>query len=187
LGGPAVAIGFILLIPSIVGMIFSVLIFAGVIAYDGTESGSTPSRPGQPFRNTFDASFRQSCTASFRQSYRQSTGVSAPVSTTERFCECALAEFKETGSETTAGQTCLRRFREGSLEAAPEGVHGFYSETARPETSATAVTSLFRVIGSGFSLLAGVASFIGGLFGWLLVMRKRVLQCGLCGAVVNAS
>jgi hypothetical protein len=25
------------------------------------------------------------------------------------------------------------------------------------------------------------------LLGWLLVMKKRVLQCDLCGAVVNAS
>ena len=33
----------------------------------------------------------------------------------------------------------------------------------------------------------GILSFIGGLLGWLLVMRKRVLQCSVCGATVNAS
>jgi hypothetical protein len=28
---------------------------------------------------------------------------------------------------------------------------------------------------------------VSGLLGWLLVMRKSVLQCDVCGAVVNAS
>jgi hypothetical protein len=35
--------------------------------------------------------------------------------------------------------------------------------------------------------LLGIASFVGGLLGWLLVMKKRVLQCSVCGAVINAS
>jgi hypothetical protein len=32
-----------------------------------------------------------------------------------------------------------------------------------------------------------VLSFVGGLLGWLLVMKKAVLQCNNCGAVVPAS
>lgn len=40
---------------------------------------------------------------------------------------------------------------------------------------------------SGFAVFCGVSSFVGGLFGWLLIMKKRVLQCGTCGAVINAS
>ena len=42
-------------------------------------------------------------------------------------------------------------------------------------------------IGVGFAIFCGVASFVGGLIGWLLVMKKRVLQCSVCGAIVNAS
>jgi hypothetical protein len=38
-----------------------------------------------------------------------------------------------------------------------------------------------------FSVFIGVASFVGALFGWLLVMRRRVLQCADCGTVVNTS
>lgn len=38
-----------------------------------------------------------------------------------------------------------------------------------------------------FELLLGIGAFISGLLGWLLVMKKRVLQCSTCGAVVNAS
>jgi hypothetical protein len=43
------------------------------------------------------------------------------------------------------------------------------------------------VFGVGFAITFGVASFVGGLFGWLLVMKKQVLQCSDCGAVVSAS
>jgi len=43
------------------------------------------------------------------------------------------------------------------------------------------------VIGGGFAIFTGLVCFIGGLVGWLLVMKKRVLQCSVCSAVVNAS
>jgi hypothetical protein len=43
------------------------------------------------------------------------------------------------------------------------------------------------VIGGGFAILLGVASFVGGLLGWLLIMKKRVLQCSVCSATVSAS
>jgi hypothetical protein len=41
-------------------------------------------------------------------------------------------------------------------------------------------------LGSSYFVLM-ILAFVSGLLGWLLVMKKRVLQCGLCGAVVNAS
>jgi hypothetical protein len=44
-----------------------------------------------------------------------------------------------------------------------------------------------EVFSGGFIAAFGVASFVGGLLGWLLVMKKRVIQCSNCGAVVNAS
>ena|ERR1035437_2274447 len=34
-------------------------------------------------------------------------------------------------------------------------------------------------------LLIGAAFFVGGLLGWLLIMKKKVLQCNVCSAVVN--
>jgi len=43
------------------------------------------------------------------------------------------------------------------------------------------------VIAGGFSLFTIVFSFIGGLVGWLLTMKKKVLQCTNCGAVIGAS
>ena len=31
----------------------------------------------------------------------------------------------------------------------------------------------------------GIFAMVGGLLGWLLIMKKRVLQCNMCGAAVN--
>lgn len=46
-------------------------------------------------------------------------------------------------------------------------------------------------IGAGIGGLAGVGltigSFVGGLLGWLLIMKKKVLQCNACQSVVAAS
>jgi len=42
-------------------------------------------------------------------------------------------------------------------------------------------------LAGGASILFGVFSLVGGLLGWLLVMKKAVLQCNACGAVVAAS
>jgi len=39
----------------------------------------------------------------------------------------------------------------------------------------------------GASVCVGVACLIGGLLGWLLVMKKKVLQCNRCSAVIAAS
>ncbi|TMP93798.1 MAG: hypothetical protein E6L07_09965 [Verrucomicrobia bacterium] len=48
-------------------------------------------------------------------------------------------------------------------------------------------TGAGTVIVGGFSIFVIVASFVGGLLGWLLIMRKRVLECTRCGAIVPAS
>jgi hypothetical protein len=42
-------------------------------------------------------------------------------------------------------------------------------------------------IAGGIAIFLGLAFFVGGLLGWLLVMKKKVLECSTCGAVINAS
>ena len=42
-------------------------------------------------------------------------------------------------------------------------------------------------IAGGIAIFMGLVSFVGGLLGWLLVMKKQVLECNTCKAVVNAS
>lgn len=57
--------------------------------------------------------------------------------------------------------------------------------TSLPEVNADAAVG--RVLGEAFFLFTAIASFVGGLLGRLLVMKKRVLQCSVCNAVVSAS
>jgi hypothetical protein len=43
------------------------------------------------------------------------------------------------------------------------------------------------VVGMSWAVLALIASLVSGLLGWLLTMKKRILQCDHCGAVIPAS
>jgi hypothetical protein len=58
------------------------------------------------------------------------------------------------------------------------------SQSAAPDKEVAVMAAMF---GSGFFIFLLVMSFIGGIFGWLLIMKKKVLQCTHCGAVVAAS
>ena len=48
-------------------------------------------------------------------------------------------------------------------------------------------TGLGAAAAGGVSIVAIIFSFIGGLIGWLLIMKKKVLQCNSCSAIVSAS
>lgn len=57
------------------------------------------------------------------------------------------------------------------------------SSVTAVQTAAGAAT----VIGGGIGVFLAVIFFIGGLLGWLLVMKKKVLHCTNYSAVVPAS
>ena len=42
-------------------------------------------------------------------------------------------------------------------------------------------------IAGGVSIFIIICSLVGGLLGWLLIMKKKVLQCTNCNAIVAAS
>jgi hypothetical protein len=187
MSGPAVAIGFILLIPSVLGMLFSASLLFGFIALPaGGGLGTSESESSHPFQNDFDASFRESCAKSVKQKNLE-VGYYASQQLIEQYCECALSTFKATGSETTASQSCLQQAKDGTLEQPSQDVDALYSNNTSHQSPDRAVANVARVLGGGFAVVLGISSFVGGLLGWLLVMRKRVLQCNVCGAVVNAS
>jgi hypothetical protein len=180
LSGPAVLIGYILLIPSILGMVSC----GAILVVTDASISMVSSRPHQ---STLDATFRRNCANSVRQSIQEAGFIPSQASI-EQYCECALSTFKETGSEAIAGERCGQRAREGTLDPPNQDVDVFYSANSSHgvETSEGS-GSLLGIISSALLLNLVVAFFIGGLLGWLLVMKKRVLQCNLCGAVVNAS
>jgi hypothetical protein len=55
--------------------------------------------------------------------------------------------------------------------------------SAASQSNAVAVAGL----AGGFSIFMGLAFLVSGLLGWLLVMKKQILQCNVCSAVVNAA
>jgi hypothetical protein len=64
---------------------------------------------------------------------------------------------------------------------------GLIATNVAGPSSATDTPNVVNVIGQGFAIALGIASFVGGLLGWLLIMKKRVLKCSVCGATINAS
>lgn len=189
LSGPAVVIGFILLIPSLIGMIVSGLILVGFI----TLPAAVPAaRHALSTQSAFDSSFRRSCAANVRQNVYRTSGLPATQASVESYCECALSTYKETGSETIAAQTCNQQAQDGRLNTPSQDVDALYSSDVQQQGPAAAgntllPTAVLSFFGSVGAVAMGIAFFVGGLLGWLLVMRKRVLQCDYCGAVVNAS
>lgn len=177
MSGPVVAIGFILLIPSVIGIVTSATLLIGV---------NTVSLPQQPYQSAEDAKFRKACKDAFVGRQAQ-LAVFSKV-TALQFCECTLSTYKATGSVDVRGasQRCAEQGLSGTLKEPDQSVDAFY-EDASSQSAVKTGTDVARFIGSGFAIALGIASFVGGLLGWLLVMRKRVLQCSVCGAVVSAS
>ena len=61
----------------------------------------------------------------------------------------------------------------------------FFLIAAIFSASATNVdTGTVTAIFGGVSIFILISSIVGGLLGWLLVMKKRVLQCSFCGAII---
>jgi len=54
------------------------------------------------------------------------------------------------------------------------------------QNAKAAATLASAFMGAG-SLCTFVGALVGGLLGWLLVMKKKVLKCSTCGAVIAAS
>jgi len=186
---PVVAIGFILLIPSILGILASVLLFLGVISYSGNELSNRVHMAANT-QDDADTQFRRTC-------INTHTATPITVLEQEQYCECSLSEYRTSNSLKYATAVCSQRLAYNTLGAVDERTQALYanligndapSSTAEREPPPLGnVPALFHVIGGTFAIALGVASFVGGLLGWLLVMKKRVLQCSVCGATVSAS
>ncbi len=142
MSGPVVVIGFILLIPSVLGMLFGIfmLFITGAASTQTSVSGERKIRAAQD--------------------------VPEPI-------------IAEVIAKKSVGNAELESLSPEKQSA----IHDAQLSASAQRVGAGAAT----VIVGGFSLFIVVASFVGGLLGWLLMMRKRVLQCVRCGAVVAAS
>jgi hypothetical protein len=145
MSGPVVAIGFILLIPSILGMLFGLLmlVITSGSAKQVSQSGELEIRTKLVAQQIPDAIITE-----------------------------VLA-----GNSVAENQLVPLSYQQRTAVHDAE-----LSVSAQKVGSGMAVVAL-----GGFSIIVIVASFVGGLLGWLLIMRKRMLECERCGAVVPAS
>ncbi|MGO9325870.1 MAG: hypothetical protein ACLP07_15040 [Terracidiphilus sp.] len=185
LSGPAVAIGFILLIPSVIGMFSCAVMLLALNTSIGVTLGINANGSSHPYQSAFDASFRRSCAQSTRQR-SQDAGRLPTQPQIEEYCECALSAYKESGTVAETVELCTQRVNDGTLDTPSRDVDAFYSDTSSRTAVAGAALPI-AFFGNSFLIAFGIAFFVSGLLGWLLVMKKQVLQCNLCGAVLNAS
>lgn len=180
-----VTVGRFFLIGSIVGAIASALLFFGIFAYNG---GKWSSVAGSPSQEDSDNKLRRICVDRAVQTFQQAGGTSAPLPAIEQLCECSLAGVRGTDYSDTAAmaaiQACLQQKRDGTLAPLTQDQQDLYDNImgqSGPPSDAAEQAALEK--------LAGIlgAFFGAGLMGWLLILKKRVLQCTVCGATVSAS
>ena len=150
MSGPAVVIGYILLIPSILGMLFGGLTF--LMATIGGAAATDNKVPSADL-----ASIRSNLSTQ-----NVPDDIIADICAEKHVSEIRLATLDST--QRLAVRTAELRI-----------------------STAKGAPALAACCGGGFSVMIMIGSFVGGLLGWLLVMRKTVLQCFRCGAVVAAS
>lgn len=147
MSGPVIVIGYIILIPSFIGMAFSVL----MLFVSGEATSKTMDLVKEETRNELVDS-----------------GI--PRHVIDRILKyeyISNAELTTFGLDTdqlaavSAAQTTMM------AGAAGAGMGG-------------------ALVG-GSSICLGISSFVGGLLGWLLIMKKKVLQCNNCNSIVATS
>ena len=144
MSGIVVLIGYILVIPSIIGILFGV---AGIIG-----SGSAGTSSSQASRTRVQADL-------------QAASVPSTV----------IAKVVRTPARSLAVS-----------DTAP--LNGMQRAAVRSASLSLAASEVGTTVGvglvAGFSIFVVIASLVGGLLGYLLIMKKSVLQCDACGAIV---
>ena len=145
MSGPVVVIGFIMLVPSILGMLFGLLMLIGTGA--------------------------------------AGTQVSASTENETRAGLVAQGVPETIVNEIISGKTVSN----AELAKLPQRQQSAVQTAQISHTAGQVGTGAATAILGGFSIFVLIMSFVGGLLGWLLVMRKTVPKCSRCGAVVPAS
>lgn len=142
---PVVIIGYLLLIPSILGILFGGLMLVTTVLAGGTTANSS------------DKEVRDKLVAQ-----------AVPESIIREVLSGKTISVGEKSSLTAQQRSAV--------------------DDAKISVSAGNIgTGVGVLIGGGFSFGIMIFSFVFGLMGWLLIMRKKVLQCTQCQAVIAAS
>lgn len=143
MSGIVVAIGYILVIPSVLGMLFGVvgLIGSGMAGSGGMQGSRTRA-----------------------QSDLRAANVPAAV----------IAKLTTNHQALVASDTAHLPSRQRAA----------IREVSLTLAASDAGTAVGAGLAAGFSIFVIIASLVSGLLGYLLIMKKSVLQCDRCGAVV---
>jgi hypothetical protein len=155
MSGPVVAIGFILLVPSVIGIVVSLIIL--LVLFGALGAGARGA--GDPIETA-----KKEIRANLAQA-----GVPQPI----------VLKVVEADTITSAELDGLSENQQKQVISSQSQLI-----TAKMAVAGAGVAGAGA---GGIAVCFGVSSFVSGLLGWLLVMRKRVLQCNVCGAVVAAS
>jgi hypothetical protein len=117
MSGPVVAIGFILLIPSVLGMVAAGLMFFGVIAVSGIGLSHDTN-------TTADVELRRACINI------PESDTAVPITQREQYSECTLTEYKATNSLPHANEVCSRKLQDDTLAGVHEETHHLYNSLA---------------------------------------------------------
>lgn len=145
MSGVVVFIGYVLLVPSVVGMLIGAIMLFTTASGTGSTVASIKSEA---------------------QTKLKTAGVSPAVT----------AKVLDSKRLSNADRTSLTASQRQTVE-----------DVQTEMTAGTAGAGIGATIAGGFSVFVLISSLVGGLLGWLLVMKKKVLQCTHCGAVVAAS
>jgi hypothetical protein len=143
MSGVVVLIGYILVIPSILG------ILVGVIGIVSSGSAGTISKQ-----------------ASQKRAESGLLAANVPVTVIAKLKDDRNALAVSDTARLTGTQRAAIRSASLTLAASNAG------------------TAIGVGIAAGFSIFVVVASLVGGLLGYLLIMKKSVLQCDNCGATL---
>lgn len=142
---PVVIIGYIFLVPSVLGMLFGILMLVSSFG------------AGASAASEVDKSVRAELVAN---------SIPAPV-------------IEKIMANKPIDHAMLVQFTPQQQEA----IKSSSTQQAAGKVGAGVGTAAAM----GFSVILIVMFFVGGLVGWLLVMKKKILQCDHCSAVVAAS
>jgi hypothetical protein len=145
MSGPVVLIGYILLIPCVIGMFFG-----GMLLAASGSAGTTVSV----------------ATSKATRTRLETQAIPEPIIQKVVSLETITADDRST----------LTPEQKSAVDA------------AKISLSANKIgAGMGALMGGGISIFLMVSCFVGGLLGWLLIMKKKVLQCNQCSAAVAAS
>ncbi len=172
LSGPAVLIGYILLIPSILGILgggacVALSVMGGVAGVaSATDSQGAQGKSEQEMAR--EALFKSGVPPNLAD--RVMAG--EPLSAEEQRALPHAAALEVVQASLRLKSTDKNEYLEEQKVLAAAGATGAVAGS---------------VLGAGIGLVFVVGSLVSGLLGYLLIMKKRVLQCMSCGATVAAS